>query len=152
MGGNLVVGCLTMIVCLAVQCVVVGFLFEALVRLDKKQILRASLFWVSFLLIVVMLVMIAGNLLQIGVWAGLFVVVGEFHDFTTAFDHSIVNFTTLGYGDVVMSTRRRLLGGLEAANGMLMLGLTTGFLFALFNELMRRRIREERGPDASRSH
>jgi hypothetical protein len=83
-----------------------------------------------------MIVMLAGNLLQITLWAGLFLGCGEFEDFATAFYHSVVNFTTLGYGDVVMSEERRLLGGLEAANGVLMFGLTTGLLLAIFIELM----------------
>jgi hypothetical protein len=50
----------------------------------------------------------------------------------------VVNFSTLGYGDLVMSEQRRLLGALEAANGELMFGLTTGFLYAVRNALMHR--------------
>lgn len=49
---------------------------------------------------------------------------GEFRDFGSAYYHSAVNYTTLGYGDIVMSPRWRLLGPLEAANGMLLLGVT----------------------------
>jgi hypothetical protein len=50
----------------------------------------------------------------------------------------VVNFSTLGYGDLVMSEQRRLLGALEAATGVLMFGLTTGFLYAVLNSLMHR--------------
>jgi hypothetical protein len=85
-----------------------------------------------------MLIILAGNLLQITLWAALFLAYGEFVDFATAFYHSVVNFTTLGYGDLVMSEERRLLGALEAANGVLMFGLTTGFLFAVLYDLMQR--------------
>lgn len=55
-----------------------------------------------------------------------------------AFYHSTVNFTTLGYGDMVMNDSRRLLGALEAANGVLMFGLTTGFLYSVLNIFLRR--------------
>jgi hypothetical protein len=85
-----------------------------------------------------MLIMLAGNLLQITIWAEVFVVCREFEAFSTAFYHSVVNFSTLGYGDLVMSPARRLLGALEAANGVLMFGLTTGFLFMILSELMQR--------------
>jgi voltage-gated potassium channel Kch len=71
-------------------------------------------------------------------WAGLFLVLGEFPTFETAFYHSVVNFTTLGYGDVVMSEEKRLLGALEAANGVLMIGLTSAFLFSILYQLMER--------------
>ena len=63
---------------------------------------------------------------------------GEFKEFATAFYHSVVNFTTLGYGDLVMSEKRRILGALEAANGVLMFGLTTSILFVILNELVKR--------------
>ena len=82
--------------------------------------------------------MVAGTLGQIGVWASVFLVRGEFSDFATAFYHSTVNFATLGYGDIVMSEQGRLLGALEAVNGVMMFGLTTGVLFGVMNALLRR--------------
>ena len=71
----------------------------------------------------------ATSIAQIAVWAMTFVWCGEFADPEEAFYHSAVNFTTLGYGDIVMSRRWRLLGPLEAANGSLMLGLSAAMLF-----------------------
>ncbi len=65
-----------------------------------------------------MLILLCGNLLQIALWAGLFFAHGEFQEFTDAFYHSVVNFSTLGYGDLVMSDKYRLLGALEAVNGV----------------------------------
>jgi hypothetical protein len=92
--------------------------------------------------------MLAGNLLQITLWAGLFFAYGEFADFATAFYHSVVNFATLGYGDLVMSEQRRLLGALEAVNGVLMFGLTTGFLFAVLWALLQREWEKRVSQDA----
>jgi hypothetical protein len=77
----------------------------------------------------------------------LFFACGEFADFATAFYHSAVNFSTLGYGDLVMSEQRRLLGALEAANGVLMFGLTTGVLYTVLNALMRRAWERRPGRD-----
>jgi voltage-gated potassium channel Kch len=104
--------------------------------MERRQIIKTTLVGISSLLVSVLLFMLVGNLLQITVWAGLFFAYGEFENFATAFYHSVVNFTTLGYGDMVMSEGRRLLGALEAANGVLMFGLTTGLLFAILSELM----------------
>ena len=39
------------------------------------------------------------HLLEIAFWAVLFMICGEFSDFGTAFYHSAVNYTSLGYGD-----------------------------------------------------
>ena len=135
---NLLIGCSIMVVCLAIQCLAVDVLFRLLLAMEKKGLIKATLIGTSTLLTAVMFVMLIGALAQIAVWAGLFVVSAEFEDFATEFYHSVVNFATLGYGDLVMSGERRLLGALEALNGVLMIGLTTGVLFAVLNELLNR--------------
>ena len=135
---NLLIGCSIMVVCLAIQCLAVDVLFRLLLAMEKKGLIKATLIGTSTLLTAVMFVMLIGALAQIAAWAGLFVAFGEFEDFATAFYHSVVNFATLGYGDLVMSEERRLLGALEALNGVLMIGLTTGVLFAVLNELLNR--------------
>ena len=84
-----------------------------------------------------MLMMFAGHVLQVSIWALLFRWIGEFQDFKTAFYHSAVNFSSLGYGDVVMSDEWRLLGALEAAGGILMFGLSTALGFAVINGIFR---------------
>jgi hypothetical protein len=43
----------------------------------------------------------------------------------------------LGYGDVVMSARWKLLGPLEAANGVLMFGMTSAALMAILQQLIK---------------
>src|SRR5215469_984296 len=60
------------------------------------------------------------HLIEIALWAKLLVICGEFQGFGIAFYHSAVNYTTLGYGDIVMTPSWRLLGPLEAAAGALM--------------------------------
>jgi hypothetical protein len=64
-------------------------------------------------------------------------------DYATAFYHSAVNFTTLGYGDIVMAPVWRLLGPLEAANGVLMFGLSASAMFALTNRLLELRLKRQ---------
>ena len=84
----------------------------------------------------VMSVLFIGHLVQIGIWAKLFIAIGEFPDYTTAFYHSAVNFASLGYGDMVMSEEWRLLGALEAGNGVLMFGLSAAAMYALVIKLI----------------
>src|ERR1700722_17225484 len=43
------------------------------------------------------------HLREIAFWAVLFMICGEFTDFGTAPYHSAVNYTSLGYGDLIMS-------------------------------------------------
>jgi hypothetical protein len=76
------------------------------------------------------------HLIEIALWAQLFVICKEFQDFGPAYYHSAVNYTTLGYGDVIMSPSWRLLGPLEAADGALMFGVSTAMIFAVAQRLI----------------
>jgi hypothetical protein len=76
------------------------------------------------------------HLIEITLWAVLFVICGEFKDIAGAYYHSAVNYSTLGYGDVIMSPSWKLLGPLEAADGALMFGVSTAMIFAIIQRLI----------------
>jgi Ion channel len=85
------------------------------------------------------------HLIEITAWAGVFDLCREFPNFAPAFYHSAVNYTSLGYGDVVMSSSWKLLGPLETADGMLMFGMSTATLFAVIQRLIQTRFRDADG-------
>ena len=58
---------------------------------------------------------------------------------------SAQNCTALGYGDVLLSQGWRLLGPLEAINGLLFFGLSTAVMFAIMSQLIAQRLRIETG-------
>lgn len=82
---------------------------------------------------------LAAHLLEVAIWAALFVICGEFSDFGTAYYHSAVNYTSLGYGDILMSPGWRLLGPLETADGFLLFGVSTAMIFAVIQRLVEAR-------------
>ena len=93
------------------------------------------------------LILLTALLAQVAVWASAFLLCGALPDYATAFYHSAVNFTTLGYGDIVMAPGWRLLGPLEAANGVLMFGMSASAMFAVTNRLLELRLkRGHQGP------
>lgn len=83
-----------------------------------------------------MLFAFVAHLTEIALWAALFVMCGEFKSFGLAFYHSAVNYTTLGYGDLIMTPSWKLLGPLEAADGALMFGVSTAMVFTIAQRLM----------------
>jgi hypothetical protein len=83
--------------------------------------------WKLTLLVSMLLVL---HLLETGVWAAVFLFVGVFPNFETSLYYSLTSYTTVGYGDVLPAPSWRLLGPLEAAVGVLMLGLSTGVIVA----------------------
>ena len=76
----------------------------------------------------------AGNFIQITLWGILFLLLGELDELYEAIYHSAVNFASLGYGDFVMSKNRKLLGPLEAVNGVVMLGMTSAALMVILQQ------------------
>ncbi|MEG0006809.1 MAG: ion channel [Aeromonas sp.] len=88
---------------------------------------------------IITLVML-GNLTQIAIWGALFLWLGEFSTLQEAIYHSGVNFATLGYGDIVMSTQWKLLGPLEAVNGALMIGLSGACMLAVLQHHLRKQL------------
>jgi hypothetical protein len=139
MFANLVIGTVLMVLNLGIQVfavsVLVGYFSRRLETGDLKPSLKSD----SKSLSVVMAVLMLGHFFMFATWAMLFLYLGEFEDFATAFYHSTVNFTSLGYGDIVMSEERRLLGALEAANGVLMFGLSAGAILSVMNGMFNRR-------------
>jgi len=110
------------------------------VRREKRLGRAGASFWMDVSIVALAIfVLLVAHLIDIALWAILFLACGEFHEFGIAYYHSGVNYTTLGYGDIVMSPSWKLLGPLEAANGMLMFGVSTGMIFALIQRLIQSR-------------
>jgi hypothetical protein len=98
-------------------------------------------FWKNVaIMIAITLVMAAAHLMEIVLWATAFRASSEISTFEQAFYFSAENYTTLGYGDIVLSDHWRLLGPLEAINGMLLFGLSTAVMFAALSRLVSGRL------------
>jgi hypothetical protein len=137
---NLLLGLPVMVACLFLQSVLVIAAGRYYVRHDylvNGPSIGASLIVVNG----VMLLLVAGNLAQVAIWAALFLILDEFQHFNEAFYHSAVNFATLGYGDVVMSDEHKLLGPIEAINGVLMIGVSTAALMSAVQDAMKKTVR-----------
>ena len=78
--------------------------------------------------VVVMMFLI--SVLEVLVWAITYLSLNAIQGFERALYFSMVTFTTLGYGDVVLAEQWRLLGSFEAANGIIMFGWTTAIVIA----------------------
>lgn len=132
---DILIGMPTMLVNLLLQLL----LLLVVIRYHRHNLdrLNDASYWLGLtVLSTVMLLLIFGNLMQIAIWAWLFFYLGEFDKFSVAFYHSAVNFAALGYGDIVMSEKYRLLGALEAINGVLMIGVSTAAWMAVFQKLL----------------
>jgi hypothetical protein len=79
-------------------------------------------------------VLMAFHLAEIGVWSLGYALLDVTPPGADRFYFAFVNYTTLGYGDVVPVTDWRLLGPMTAMNGILLIGWSTAVIF----EVLRR--------------
>ena len=137
---NFLVGVPVMLICLVVQVAVVFWCVRYSARRSAQGSGDRALLASIRPLAVSMLTMMTANVLQIALWGCLFVRLGEFESLYPAIYHSAVNFTSLGYGDVVMKQEWKLLGPLEAANGVLMMSMTAAALTAILQNVIRSQV------------
>lgn len=134
---NILLGLGVMTLCLFAQTTLLVWLlrfYQHRLPHNQQHIYRSNMFNMS----AVMLLLVLGNLGQVAIWAALFVFLDEFSSFAEAFYFSAVNFATLGYGDIVMSEEHKLLGPLQAINGILMVGLSTSSLLFILQDVVKR--------------
>jgi voltage-gated potassium channel len=83
------------------------------------------------------------HIVETTLWATFYYSSALFQDFETALYFSFVSYTTIGYGDVLLPHKWRLLGALEGMSGVLLCGLSTAFIFATIYAMFKSRIRPQ---------
>jgi hypothetical protein len=94
--------------------------------------------FLSVVMTVAVSVLMAAHACEVVVWAvayGLFNVAPENADLVY---FAFVNYTTLGYGDVIPVERWHLLGPITAMNGILLFGWSTAVIFEVLRRAMAR--------------
>lgn len=90
-----------------------------------KEPHRPKLFLVLTVTVIWVLGMVTAG---VWIWALALWLLGIFVTMEASVYFSLVAFTTLGFGDILLPQDWRLLGGMAAANGLLNMGLLTAML------------------------
>jgi hypothetical protein len=88
-------------------------------------------------MVVTVVVLMLAHFAEIAVWASAYAVADVASQGTDLFYFAFVNYTTLGYGDVVPVERWRLIGPITALNGVLMIGWSTAVIFEVLRSAVR---------------
>ena len=73
--------------------------------------------------------------LETAIWAIAFCQLGALTDYRLSMLYSLGAMTTYGHQNITLAAHWQLLGSIEALNGWLLFGLSTAFLFWLFQEI-----------------
>jgi hypothetical protein len=99
-------------------------------KYNRRREARYLLGKLAGLMIGVVAVLTLTHVVHVLVWSVTYSLVGALPQLTASFYFAFVNFTTLGYGDILPTPDWRLLGPMTAMNGVLLLGWSTAVIFA----------------------
>jgi hypothetical protein len=74
--------------------------------------------------------------LEACMWMAAYLALGAISSERDAMLYSLDSFTTRGASDILLAGKWRLMGALEAADGMLLFGISTAFVFAVFQRVI----------------
>jgi len=119
-----------------------GFFFAALSAEDQFRALTRKMSVSGRLRIATItaaLWFVAAHTVEVWLWTFVYLWLGAFATIEEAVYFTLVTFTTLGYGDVILAVEHRLLSGFTAVNGLILVGLTTAFFIEIYRSLDARR-------------
>ncbi|PZF77852.1 two pore domain potassium channel family protein [Aestuariivirga litoralis] len=82
-------------------------------------------------IVICVLFVMAVQTVNVWVWGLTFYFAGVFSELEPSLYFSLVSFSTLGFGDIVLDEKWRMLSGLAAANGLLSFGWSTAYMVEL---------------------
>ena len=117
-----------------------ALVMAAVVRIAQtaaaKRTSRQSLRLISVMTATVSVLMVA-HASEVIVWSMAYAIVDAAPAGADLVYFAFVNYTTLGYGDVIPVQRWRLLGPMTAMNGVLLFGWSTAVIFEVLRRTMR---------------
>lgn len=84
-------------------------------------------------------VLMAAHMCEVAIWSLGYAVLGATPEGADRLYFAFVNYTTLGYGDILPVARWRLLGPMTAMNGVLLFGWSTAVIFEVLSLTLQRK-------------
>jgi hypothetical protein len=103
---------------------------DGIIKLWRAISMEIKARWRVIAFSLVVIGIFSAHVIEIWVWAIFYFFVEEIQTWESALYFSTSSFTTVGYGDLILSEEWRLLGSIEAINGMILFGWSTAFIFA----------------------
>ena len=132
---QLIVGSFLIILTVIIHAVVLDRLIKRITILAPIMFDKTPRLWKVHILSMTVLCVFLAHVIQVIIWAVFYVAVNALPDFEEALYFSTSTFTTVGYGDVVLDKSWRLTSAFQSANGFIMFGWSTAFIFEVMSKL-----------------
>jgi len=127
-------------VCLFLHVAGVLAMAEWLLRHREYLERKSEMMSYAMLLILIFFGIMVLHIAETTLWATFYYTRALFSNFETSLYFSLTSYTTIGYGDVLLPQRWRLLGAIEGVSGVLLCGISTAFIFAVMTALLQIRL------------
>lgn len=101
---------------------------------DRSGLPLTNMRLVAILLLLLVVIALA-HTVQVWLWAWALHTRDALQDWNTAVYFALVTYTTVGYGDVVLSPETRIFAAMAGVTGILNFGISTAFLVAALTRL-----------------
>ncbi|PCI56120.1 MAG: K+ channel TrkA-N [Alphaproteobacteria bacterium] len=140
---QLFIGSLLICVTVVIHAVFLDHLIGWMERSRNRARLILRRYWKVPLLVLVVLGIFTAHIVEIWVWAVFYLYIEVLPDLESALYFSTTTFTTVGYGDVFLDKDWRLVSAFQSANGFILFGWSTAFIFEIMSKLYENDSRDE---------
>ncbi len=132
---QLLIGIILICITVVIHAVALDFLIRRIdsSRNSMKLILKRH--WKIPLLVFAVLGTFGAHIVQIWLWAIFYIYIGEMQNLEEALYFSTSAFTTVGFGDIYLDENWRLVSSFQSANGFILFGWSTAFIFEVMSRL-----------------
>lgn len=132
---QLLIGIILICITVVIHAVALDFLIRRIdsSRNSMKLILKRH--WKIPLLVFAVLGTFSAHIVQIWLWAIFYIYIGEMQSLEEALYFSTSAFTTVGFGDIYLDENWRLVSSFQSANGFILFGWSTAFIFEVMSRL-----------------
>lgn len=134
---QLIIGCFMISLTVIIHAIALDRIVIFLEKIGPRTFNLFHHFWKIPLMVITVLSVFLTHIVQIWIWAILFYYLTPdiLPDMESAIYFSTSSFTTVGFGDVFLDKDWRLLSSFEAANGFILFGWSTAFIFEIISKL-----------------
>jgi len=130
----------TVLICVTV--IIHAIFLDVLISWIDRSSNGARLFfkshWKVPLLVSAVLGVFVAHIIQIWLWAMFYLLAGAIDTLEASLYFSTSTFTTVGFGDIVLDKQWRLVSAFQSANGFILFGWSTAFIFEIMSRLYER--------------
>ncbi|MBD3662674.1 ion channel [Sulfitobacter aestuariivivens] len=129
-------GSIILALCSAIHLGLIIFSLPYLNKIAEAQRARFSRRRAARVIGFAFVIVLTGHVIQVWLWAVSYLWLEAMRGLEPALYFSLSNYTTLGYGDLVLGEDLRLFGAFASVNGMLIFGVSTAYLVGIIGRVL----------------